>query len=190
MLSICVSESVPLGPCQSALDCLTSMRVNVGWIVHASQPSLGQIYVWCAYICIITIVWFCVCFCACAASLFLSPSLSTLINLGSDSHCLLANMSNVLSFLVRLVIFHCSFPIHALPWKTRWQLENHKHCFNLFYFVGNFWSNLITCIYVFILTQVPQIPFNSQQNLESHLWPELSEVLNGNFLPEQAANQP
>ena len=61
MLSVCVSETVPLGLCHSALDCLTSMREYVGWIVHASQGPPGQIGVLCAYICIM-ITHHCVCF--------------------------------------------------------------------------------------------------------------------------------
>lgn len=61
MLSMCVSETVPLGLCHSASDCLTSMRVYVGWIVHATLTPPGQIGVLCAYICII-IRWRCLCF--------------------------------------------------------------------------------------------------------------------------------
>lgn len=86
MLSVCVSETVPLGPCQSALDCLTIVRVYVGWIVHASQAPSGQICVWRAYICIMIIIWSCVCFCACACPPFLFPSLSTVTQCWRSSH--------------------------------------------------------------------------------------------------------
>lgn len=86
MLSVCVSETVPLGLCQSALDCLTIVRVYVGWIVHASQAPSGQICVWRVYICIMIIIWSCVCFCACACPPFLFPSLSTVTQCWRLSH--------------------------------------------------------------------------------------------------------
>lgn len=55
MLSVCVSETVPLGARHSASVLLTGLRVYVSWTVHARRAPPGQIGVLCAHICIIIV---------------------------------------------------------------------------------------------------------------------------------------
>lgn len=58
MLSVCVSETVPLGVCHSASVLLTGLRVYASWTVHARRAPPGQIGVLCAHICIIIVCRF------------------------------------------------------------------------------------------------------------------------------------
>lgn len=55
-LSVCVSETVPLGLCHNALDCIIRTCAYVGWIVHATHAPPGQTAVLCTYIHIILTV--------------------------------------------------------------------------------------------------------------------------------------